>query len=171
MLPGAGLSSISEPLLLAVFLAVCTIAALVASRVLKAIRRERSLRVAAESAAAQSHRLAQSNAAFGHARTSTDVIATAIHEPLHWLRAASGVFFLLSDDRRRLTVARAVGHTLDRDMWEIDQWGDSPFHESLQRLTPVVIKSAASRPAEYDTWSNAGPWKHPRSVSRPSDCR
>ena len=39
----------------------------------------------------------------------TDAIATAIHEPLHWLRAGAGVFFLLSDDRRRVTVARAVG--------------------------------------------------------------
>ena len=68
--------------------------------------------------------------------------------------------FCCRDDRRHLTVARAVGYPLDdRESWEIDQWGeDSPFNESLRRLTPVVIKSAASRPAEYEAWSSAGPW-------------
>ena len=159
MFSGTGLSSVAESLLVAAVLVACTLLTFITLRVLKTLRRERSLRIAAEGAAGQSHRLAQTNAAFGHARTSTETIATAIHEPLHWLRASSGVFFLLSDDRRRLTVARAVGYTLNpHDSWEIDQWGDSPFSESLRRLTPVVIKSAASRPAEYDVWSNAGPW-------------
>jgi signal transduction histidine kinase/ActR/RegA family two-component response regulator len=171
MLSGAGLSPATESLLLAVAcLAVFVLAALLAVRVLKTVRRERSLRVAAESAAAQSHRLAQTSAALGHARTSTDAIATAIHEPLHWLRAGSGVFMLLSDDRRCLSVARAVGYRLDnRDSWEIDQWGeDSPYNESLRRLTPVVIKSASSRPAEYDAWSSAGPWSsHEASLVLP----
>ena len=100
MLSAAGLSFASESLALVAFIAVCFLAVLLGAWVLRTIRRERSARVAAERAAAQSHRLAQTNAAFGHAATSTDAIATAIHEPLHWLRAGSGVFFLLSDDRR-----------------------------------------------------------------------
>jgi signal transduction histidine kinase/ActR/RegA family two-component response regulator len=134
----------------------------VALRVWQTIRRERSARVAADRAAAQSHRLAQSTAAFGHARTSADAIATAIHEPLHWLRAAAGVFFLLSEDRRSLTVAGVVGYSLDeRDSWDLADWGESsPFSESLRRLTPVVIKSASTRPAEYAAWSSAGPWRN-----------
>src|SRR5918993_1098590 len=161
MLSGAGLSFVSEPLVLAV-LGTCAIAALIARWVRKAIRTERFVRLAAERAAAQSYRLAQSTAAFGHARTSTDAMATAIHEPLHWLHAGAGLFYLLSDDRRRLNITFAVGYPLDHNAsWEIDEWGESsPFNESLRRLTPVVIKSAKTRPPEYDVWSNAGPWKN-----------
>ena len=161
MLSAAGPLPVSESLTVAILVLCCTVVALFAFWVLKAIRRERSAREAAERAAAQSHRLAQTNAAFGHARTSTDTIASAIHEPLHWLRAGSGVFFLLSEDRRHLTVARSVGYRLDhRELWDIDQWGaSSPFHESMQRLSPVVIKSAATRPSEYAAWSSGGPWK------------
>jgi signal transduction histidine kinase/ActR/RegA family two-component response regulator len=142
--------------------AVVVVVSMLALRVWRTIRRERSARVAAERAAAQSHRLAQSTAAFGHARTSADAMATAIHESLHWLRAAAGVFFLLGEDRRTLTVASAVGYSLDeRDSWDIADWGDgSPFGESLRRLTPVVIKSASTRPAEYAAWSHAGPWRN-----------
>ena len=160
MLSAARPSLASESLTLAILIFTCTVVGLFAVWVLKAIRRERSARAAAERAAAHSHRLAQTNAAFSHARTSTDTIATAIHEPLHWLRAGSGVFFLLSEDRRHLTVARSVGYRLDnRESWDIDQWGqDSPFHESLRSLTPVVIKSAASRPPEYAAWSSGGSW-------------
>lgn len=161
MFSDAGLSSLPESLAFAAFAVLCVFVTLLAVWALRTVRRERSARVAAERATAQSYRLAQTNAAFGHARTSTDAIATAIHEPLHWLGAGSGVFFLLSEDRERLTVARAVGYRLDcRESWRIDQWGEgSPFIESLRRLAPVVIKSAATRPAEYDTWSNNGPWK------------
>jgi signal transduction histidine kinase/ActR/RegA family two-component response regulator len=85
------------------------------------------------------------------------------------LRAGSGVFFLLSDDRN-LTVALAVGYQLDhRESWTIDQWGkDSPYNESLRRLAPVVIKSAAGRPEEYEAWSSGGPWKsHEASLVLP----
>src|SRR5688572_15484302 len=111
---------------------------LFALRVRRAIQRERSARVAAERSAAQSHRLAQSTAALGHARTSADAMATAIHEPLHWLRGAAGVFFLLSEDRRTLTPALVVAYSLDeRDSWDLADWGEgSPFSESLRRLTP-----------------------------------
>ena len=118
--------------------AIVVVVLLLALSVWRTIRRERSARVTAERAAVQSHRLAQSTAAFGHARTSADAMATAIHEPLHWLRAAAGVFFLLSEDRQRVTVASAVGYSLDeRDAWDIADWGDgSPFAESLRRLTP-----------------------------------
>ena len=98
MLSAAGLSFASKSLVLVAFIAVCTLAALLGAWVLRTIKRERSARVAAERAAAQSHRLAQSTAAFGHAATSTDAMATAIHEPLHWLRA--GCRCVLSAVRR-----------------------------------------------------------------------
>ena len=59
-------------------------------------------------------------------------------------------------------MAAAVGYPLDRhETWELDEWGEgSPFNESLRRLSPVVITSAASRPGEYAAWSNAGPWRN-----------
>lgn len=161
MLSAAGFSSAFDAFALPVLVAICAIAAVLAYWVLRRIKTERSARAAAERAAAQSDRLAQSTAAFGHARTSTDAIATAIHEPLHWLRADAGVFYLLSDDRTRLTAAFAVGYQLDGESWEIDDWGqNSPFHESQRSFTPVVIESAASRPGEYAAWSNAGPWRN-----------
>lgn len=158
----AALSSASEALLFALFIAACTVIAVLAAWAITTIRRERSARLASDYAAAQSHRLAQTMAALGHARTSRDAIATAIHEPLHWLRASAGIFFLLSDDHKRVTVAHAVGYALERqESWNIGEWGDgSPFNESLRKLSPVVIKAADSRPAEYAAWSNAGPWKH-----------
>ena len=122
------------------------------------------LRVAAERAAAQSHRLAQTSAALGHARTSTDAIATAIHEPLHWLRAGSGVFMLLSDDRRRLTVARAVGYRLDhRDSWEDRSVGrglalqrvaaptDARRHQVCRKPSSRVRRMVERRPVERRT--------------------
>jgi signal transduction histidine kinase/ActR/RegA family two-component response regulator len=162
MLSSAAFSSASGVLALAALVTVFALAAVLAVWVLRTVRTERSARVAAERAAAQSHRLAQSTAAFGYVSASADAIATAVHEPLHWLRAAAGVFFLLGDDRRRFTAARVVGYQLDhRESWDIDQWGEgSPFGESLRRLTPVVIKSAASRPSEYQAWSSGGPWKN-----------
>src|SRR5215213_7538048 len=146
-------------------IAVLVFVSIFALRVWKTIRRERSARVAAERAAAQSHRLAQSTAALGHARTSAEAMATAIHEPLHWLRGDAGVCFLLSDDRRTLTVASAVGYALDeRDSWDITDWGEgSPFSESLRRLTPIVIRSASTRAVEYAAWSGAGPWRNHES--------
>src|SRR5688572_27889954 len=166
----AALSSASEELLIAIFIAACTAFAVLAAWAVTTIRRERSARVASDHAAAQAHRLAKTTAALGHTRTSTDAITTAIHEPLHWLQASAGIFFLLSDDHRRITVAHAVGYDLEhRESFEISEWGDgSPFDESLRKLTPVVIQSAATRPAEYGTWSNAGPWKdHEASLVLP----
>lgn len=157
-----GFSSASDTLALAVFVIVCTTAAVFVRWVLRTIKNEQSARIAAERAAAQSHRLAQSTAAFGHVRTSNDAMATAIHELLHWLRAGAGTFFLLSDDRKWLHAACAVGYPLDQsDAWHIAEWGESsPFHEPLRRLRPTVIESAASRPAEYSAWSGAGPWRN-----------
>ncbi len=143
-------------------IAAIVFASIFALRVWRTIRHERAARIAAERAAAQSHRLAQTTAAFGHARTSADALTTAIHEPLHWLRAAAGVFFLFSEDRQSLTAASVVAYSLDeRDSWDLADWGEgSPFSESLRRLTPVVIKSASTRPVEYTAWSSAGPWRN-----------
>jgi signal transduction histidine kinase/ActR/RegA family two-component response regulator len=166
----AALSSASQALLFAIYIALCTVVALLAARARKTIKRERSARVNADRAALQSHRVAETTGALVNARSSTDAITTAIHEPLHWLGAGAGVFFLLSGDRRQITVASAVGYQLDHGQsWDLDRWGEgSPFAESLRRLTPVVITSAAARPPEYNEWSNAGPWKdHEASLVLP----
>jgi signal transduction histidine kinase/CheY-like chemotaxis protein len=170
MLSAAGFSSAYDGLALAAIIAICAIVLVLARSVVKSVKSERSARVAADGAAAQAHRIAQTTAAVSHARTSVEAMATAIHEPLHWLRAAAGVFFLLSDDRRRLIAASVVGYPLDlSESWEIDQWGEgSPFSEALRRPTPVVIRSAASRPAGYAAWSGAGPWRdHEASLVLP----
>jgi transcriptional regulator with GAF, ATPase, and Fis domain len=166
----AALSSASQALLFAVLIAACTAVAVLAAWARTTIKRERSSRAASDRAALQSHRVAETTGALVNARSSTDAITTAIHEPLHWLGAGAGVFFLLNGDSRHITVGSAVGYRLDHgESWDLDRWGEgSPFAESLRRLTPVVIRSAAARPKEYDEWSNGGPWKdHEASLVLP----
>ena len=168
MLSAPGLSSVSTAVMAVIV--ICAIAAIAGIWVRRRVGIERAARMAADRAAAQSHRLAQSTATLGHVRTSTDAMETSIYELLHWLRATAGVFFLLSDDRRHITVACAVGYPLDRtETWELDAWGESsPFNESLRGLAPVVITSAAARPAAYASWSDAGPWRtHEASLVLP----
>ena len=122
--------------------------------------RDADARLAAEQAAAQFHRLAQSTAALAQARTSAEAIEAAIQEPLHWLNARAGVLFLIDEESKQLTVARAVGHPLRAgETWPIEAFGaESPFAECLRRRAPVVIKSAESRKTEFDEWARQGPW-------------
>jgi signal transduction histidine kinase/ActR/RegA family two-component response regulator len=169
MLSAADLSLGSGAIALIVLAGVSAVAAAFAGWLGRTIARERSARSAAELAAAQSHRLAQTTAALANARTSADAMATALHEPLHWLRAAAAVFYLVGDDRRHITAACVIGYTLDREAWQIDEWGDgSPFSESQRRLSPIVIRSASSRPAAFNAWSAAGPWRgHEASLVLP----
>jgi signal transduction histidine kinase/ActR/RegA family two-component response regulator len=151
----------SEVTALAIFMAGWTTLAVVAGSAEKRVSKERNERLAAERVAAQAHRLAQSTAALGQVRTSEEAIAAALHEPLHWLRAGAGVFYLLSDDRRHITIAQAVGYQLNEgDVWDLESFGStSPFGESMRRLTPIVTASAHNRGAEYEPWSKAGPWR------------
>jgi signal transduction histidine kinase/ActR/RegA family two-component response regulator len=60
-----------------------------------------------------------------------------------------------------VTIAQVAGYQLNEgDCWELEAFGDdSPFTEAMRRLTPVVTASAQSRSAEYEEWSNAGPWR------------
>ena len=75
--------------------------------------------------AAQAHRLAQSTAALGQVRTSSEAIAAALHESLHWLKAGAGIFYLLTDDRERVTIAQVAGYQLQEgDCWELEAFGD-----------------------------------------------
>jgi signal transduction histidine kinase/ActR/RegA family two-component response regulator len=145
---------------LAVFATLWTALAMVAGTVSRRGDREIGARLAAERRAAQSHRLAQSTAALGQVRTSAEAIEAAIQEPLHWLGAAAGIFFLLDDDATHVTVARAVAYPLKPgDSWPIDAFGpQSPFTECLRRLAPVVIRSADSRKPEFAAWAREGPW-------------
>ena len=87
---------------------------------------ERQDKLAAERVAAQAHRIAQSTAALGQVRTSAEAIAAALHEPLHWLRAGAGVFYLLSEDRLRITVAQVAGYQLNEgDLCDLETFGDT----------------------------------------------
>ncbi|RPI51120.1 MAG: DUF4118 domain-containing protein, partial [Acidobacteria bacterium] len=150
-----------EAAALAVFLIGWTVVAMITGAAAKRVSRERQDKLAAERVAAQAHRIAQSTAALGQVRTSAEAIAAALHEPLHWLRAGAGVFFLLSEDRLRICVAQVAGYQISEgDSWDLETFGDgSPFAESMRRLTPIVTASAQSRGAEYAEWSNAGPWR------------
>jgi signal transduction histidine kinase/ActR/RegA family two-component response regulator len=146
---------------LAVLLPAIAILVVLAVATAKRAARERRDKLAAERVAAQAHRLAQSTAALGQVRTSGEVMAAALYEPLHWLRGAAGVFYLVSEDRRYLTVARTAGYEMgEGDTCDLEAFGDaSPFAESMQRLTPVVMTSARHRRAEYAEWSESGPWR------------
>jgi signal transduction histidine kinase/ActR/RegA family two-component response regulator len=135
--------------------------AIITGAAARRVSQERTDRLAAERVAAQAHRLAQSTAALGQVRTSAEAITAALHESLHWLKAGAGVFYLLTDDRQQITVAQVAGYPLNEgDSWELDEFGDnSPFAESMRRLTPIVTASAQTRGAEYEEWSNTGPWR------------
>ena len=150
-----------EGVALAVFTIGWTAVAMVTAGAARRVSQERADRLAAERVAAQAHRLAQSTAALGQVRTSTETITAALHESLHWLKAGAGVFYLLTEDRQQITVAQVAGYPLvEGDSWELEVFGDgSPFAESMRRLTPVVTASAQSRGTEYEEWSDAGPWR------------
>jgi len=153
--------STTEAMALGVFAIGWTGVAVLAGSASRRVAQERIERAAAERVAAQAHRLAQSTAALGQVRTSGETITAALHESLHWLKAGAGVFYLLTDDRNRITVAQAAGYPLNEgDGWDLDSFGDtSPFAESIRRLTPVVTASAQNRGEEYEQWSKAGPWR------------
>ncbi len=150
-----------EAVALAIFTMGWTTVALLTASAARRVSQERGDRMAAERVAAQAHRLAQSTAALGQVRTSAEAITAALHESLHWLKAGTGVFYLLTDDRRRVVIAQVAGYRLQEgDSWDLDDFGDdSPFAESMRRLTPVVTASLQSRGDEYEEWSNAGPWR------------
>jgi signal transduction histidine kinase/ActR/RegA family two-component response regulator len=150
-----------EAIALALFTVGWASVAIITGAAARRISQERIDRVAAERVAAQAHRLAQSTAALGQVRTSAEAITAALHESLHWLKAGAGVFYLLTEDRQQLTIAQVAGYPLNEgDAWELDEFGDnSPFAESMRRLTPIVTASAQTRGAEFEEWSNAGPWR------------
>ena len=134
------------------------------------IQKEVAARRMAERAASQAHRLAETTAALGQARTPAEAIEAALQESLHWLSADAGVFWLVSDDEAHITVARTVGYALRADeSSRVDAFGPhSPFAESLRRVAPIVIRSVESRNAEYADWSACGPWRdHEASLVLP----
>jgi hypothetical protein len=151
-----------EAVALAIFTMGWTTVALLTASAARRVSQERGDRMAAERVAAQAHRLAQSTAALGQVRTSAEAITAALHESLHWLKAGAGVFYLLTDDRRRVVISQVASYRLQEgDSWDLDDFGDdSPFAESMRRLTPVVTASLQSRGDEYEEWSNAGPWRN-----------
>jgi signal transduction histidine kinase/ActR/RegA family two-component response regulator len=150
-----------EGVALTIFALGWTAVAMLTASSARRVSQERADRLAAERVAAQAHRLAQSTAALGQVRTSAEAITAALHESLHWLKAGAGVFYMLTDDRQQITIAQVAGYPLNEgDSWELEVFGDnSPFAESMRRLTPVVTASAQSRATEYEEWSEAGPWR------------
>ena len=153
--------SAAETAALAAFAGGWIAVAMLAGAAARRIEGEVAARQSAERAASQAHRLAQTTAALGQVRTSADAIEVAIQEPLHWLGAGAGVFFLLGDDGTHLTVARSVGYPLSPgDSWNLDEFGErSPFAEATRRLAPIVIRSAATRSPQYSEWFSRGPWR------------
>ena len=154
-------ASATEGIALLGFAASWSVVVVLASALSLQIEREREARSAAERGAAQAHRLAQTTAALGQARSSAEAIESTVQEPLHWLAANAGIFFVFSEDEKHITVARSVGHTLSLgETWDLDSFGEhSPFAESMQRLAPIVIGSAATRKPEYSVWAAQGPWR------------
>jgi signal transduction histidine kinase/ActR/RegA family two-component response regulator len=171
--PGTMLSfgTAAEAAALATFTAAWSAIAVLAGAVSMRTVDEIEARSVAERAAAQAHRVAQTTAALGLARTSSEAIESIAQEPLHWLRADAGVIFLVNhpkadadvdEDATQITVARAVGYPLHAgESWPLDDFGPaSPFRESLRRVTPVVIKSRHARKPEFAEWARRGPWEH-----------
>jgi signal transduction histidine kinase len=153
--------SVTEAVALLLFAASWSVVAVLAAAVSRQVERERGAKAAAERGASHAHRLAQTTAALGQARTSSEAIESTLQEPLHWLGADAGIFFVFSEDEKHITVARAVGYTVPAGAaWDLDVFGEhSPFAESIQRLAPIVVKSAAARKPEYATWASQGPWR------------
>ena len=71
---------------LVLFAAAWSVVAVLAGAVSRQVDREKDGKVVAERAASQAHRLAQTTAALGQARTSSEAIESTLQEPLHWLR-------------------------------------------------------------------------------------
>jgi K+-sensing histidine kinase KdpD len=107
--PGAlfRFDSATEAAALVWFAAGWSIVAVLAGAVSRRIDREREGKAAAERGASHAHRLAQTTAALGQARTSTEAIESTLQEPLHWLGAQAGIVFVLSEDEKHITVARS----------------------------------------------------------------
>jgi signal transduction histidine kinase len=161
--PGAlfQFDALSELAALVWFGASWSVVAVIAGAVSREVHRERRGKAAAERAASQAHRIAQTTGALGQARTSAEAIETILQEPLHWLSADGGVFLVLSKEETHVTVARAVGYPLPTGAtWDLGSFGEhSPLLETMRRLAPIVIKSAATRKPEYSEWSTQGPWR------------
>ncbi len=114
-------------------------------------RNDRSSRLHAERAARQAERLSQLTAALGQARTPAAVIEASIQEPLHALRADSGMLLIISGDGNRAELARAVASTpAESDAWrDVPLSTRSPVADAVGRGAPVIIESHARATAEY----------------------
>ena len=143
---------------LAWFAAGWTCVALMVGAVANQIDGERHARAAAAKAASQSHRLSQTTATLGQARSSAEAIESTVQEALHWLRADAGLFYHYNASDNQIAAARAVSYELtETPSWTIAE--DSPFFESLHRLTPVVVRSTDDDRGEFADWASRTPWR------------
>ena len=155
------LGGVSDVAAVAWFAAGWTCVALMAGAVANQIEGERNARAAAAHSASQEHRLSETTAALGQARTSAEAIETIVQESLHWLAADAAMFFHFSSGDNQIAVARAVGYGMAADAsWTLDGSSErSPFLESLQKLTPTIVESPADPPGEYSEWASRAAWR------------
>jgi signal transduction histidine kinase/ActR/RegA family two-component response regulator len=115
------------------------------------MRRDREARVDAGRAAAHADRLAQLEGALGRARTSSSVIEAAVQEPLHALRADGGMLLVVADDRRTVSLVRAVAHepAVSRPAGDTSLAIRSPLGDAVQRQAPVVLESGDAWRTQY----------------------
>ena len=153
--------SFGEAISTVVFAAGWASMALLVGSIARRVERDAESRADAQRAATQALRVAQSTAALGQVLTSADAIEAAVQEALHWLGGSAGIFFLTSEDGRRITVARAVGYQVETgDAWDLEVFGErSPLLESIERMVPIIVRAPERRRAEYQEWAARGPWR------------
>jgi signal transduction histidine kinase/ActR/RegA family two-component response regulator len=109
---------------------------------------DRTRRIAAERASAQSRRIAQLSSALAQARTPRAAIEAAVQEPLHALKADAGIMWLVSRDAAVAELARAVAYTHEiPQRVELSEKG--PLSDAVGRGAPLFIESRAAKAAEY----------------------
>ena len=90
-----------------------------------------------------------------------------VQEPLHWLGADAGVFFVFSEDEKHITVARAVGYTLTSvRSWDLDAFGD---HSPICRIhCSGSLRSSSNRPRLESLSTPSGRPRVPGAITKPA---
>lgn len=131
------------------FIAAWLLFCVVADGVHRRMRVERELRLAAESTARQSDRVAQLSAALAQARTPAAAIESALQEPLHALEADAAMMLLTSPDGTQAEVARAIGYQSSEEWPAFALTKKSPAADAAGRGAMVFVPSGEARAAEY----------------------
>ena len=137
------------------FLAGWLLFCVAADGMYRRMRADAVSRVAAERAAWQSDRIAQLTSALSQARTQAAAIEAAVLEPLHALRADSGILLLTSSDGTSAEVSRVVGHPGVTPGTSVPLSGTRhQLADAAGRGATLFVTAAAARSSEMD----ALPW-------------